>query len=402
MNMPSHSFSMLCGFFLSLPVAAQDIPNVSPNQVAPNLSPDRSVGQDTSGSTVYSRAVNGVVWIECAGKNKNGEATGGVGAGSILNAHGAILTNHHVVQGADRCYAALKPQGLTALTSKTPRYKLALLALDPSKDLAILTMESPPAGLVSIPLGSMEDVQVGQEVHAIGHPKHHAWTYTKGVVSQIHIQAQGNPPFVADVVQTQTPISPGNSGGPLLTSSGKLIAVNTSVRNDAQNLNYAVAVSEVHRFIGDVMRSPDSKPRPFSQAETGTKAEAESAPSTAKPADCESPKTLGEERSRKSAAKIVSVDLGCTGRANAAYFIPDDPDKELVLHVSTQPPAPGGDRYFDVRYYVDQRTGKVLWSWHDVDRDGKPDYMGVHKNGEKTPSEFIPFNATLGRRVSQP
>jgi hypothetical protein len=263
-------------------------------------------------------------------------------------------------------------------------------------------MESAPAGLVSIPLGSMNDVQVGQEVHAIGHPKNHAWTYTKGVVSQIHIQAQGNPPFVADVVQTQTPISPGNSGGPLLTSSGKLIAVNTFVRNDAQNLNYAVAVSEVHRFIGDVMRSPDSKPRPFSQAETGTKAEAESAPSTAKPADCESPKTLGEERSRKSAAKIVSVDLGCTGRANAAYFIPDDPDKEMVLHVSTQPPAPGGDRYFDVRYYVDQRTEKVLWSWHDVDRDGKPDYMGVHKNGEKTPSEFIPFNATLGRRVSQP
>jgi S1-C subfamily serine protease len=157
---------MLCGFFLALPVAAQDIPNVSPNQVAPNLSPDRSVGQDTSGSTVYSRAVNGVVWIECAGKNKNGEATGGVGAGSILNAQGAILTNHHVVQGADRCYAALKPQGLTALTSKTPRYKLALLALDPSKDLAILTMESAPAGLVSIPLGSMNDVQVGQEARS--------------------------------------------------------------------------------------------------------------------------------------------------------------------------------------------------------------------------------------------
>lgn len=393
---------MLCGFFLALPAAAQDIPNVSPNQVAPNLSPDRSISQDGVGSTVYSRAVNGVVWIECAGNDKKGEAFAKFGTGSILTAHGVILTNHHVVDGADRCHAALKPQGLAALTSKTPRYKLAWLALEPSKDLALLVMENAPAGLVSIPLGSMEDVQVGQEVHAIGHPRGQAWTYTKGVVSQIHIQAQGNPPFVADIVQTQTPISTGNSGGPLLTSSGKLIAVNTFARNDAQNLNYAVAVSEVHRFIGDVMRRPDSKPRPFSQAETGTKAEAESAPSTAKPADCESPKTLGEERSRKSAAKIVSVDIGCTGRANAAYFVPDDPDKEMVLHVSTQSPAPGGDRYFDVRYYVDQRTGKVLWSWHDVDRDGKPDYMGVHKNGEKTPSEFIPFNATLGRRVFQP
>jgi S1-C subfamily serine protease len=402
MTMRRYSSSMLCGFFLALPAAAQDIPNVSPNQVAPNLSPDRSISQDGVGSTVYSRAVNGVVWIECAGNDKKGEAFAKFGTGSILTAHGVILTNHHVVDGADRCHAALKPQGLAALTSKTPRYKLAWLALEPSKDLALLVMENAPAGLVSIPLGSMEDVQVGQEVHAIGHPRGQAWTYTKGVVSQIHIQAQGNPPFVADIVQTQTPISTGNSGGPLLTSSGKLIAVNTFARNDAQNLNYAVAVSEVHRFIGDVMRRPDSKPRPFSQAETGTKAEAESAPSTAKPADCESPKTLGEERSRKSAAKIVSVDIGCTGRANAAYFVPDDPDKEMVLHVSTQSPAPGGDRYFDVRYYVDQRTGKVLWSWHDVDRDGKPDYMGVHKNGEKTPSEFIPFNATLGRRVFQP
>ncbi len=399
MTMRRYSSSMLCGFFLALPVAAQDIPNVSPNQVAPNISPDRSVSPETSGSSVYNRAVNGVVWIDCIGKNKNGEAAGGVGAGSILNAQGFILTNYHVVQGADRCYAALKPQGLTALTNKTPRYKLALLALDPSKDLAILVMESAPAGLVSIPLGSMNDVQVGQEVHAIGHPKHQAWTYTKGVVSQIRLQEQGISPFVADVVQTQTPINPGNSGGPLLTNSGKLIAVNTYVRTDAQNMNYAVAVSEVERFIETVRRS-DNKPRSFSQAETGTKAEA--APSTTTPAACESAKVLGEERSRKFAAKIISLDLGCTGRANAAYFVPDDTAKEKVLHVSTQPPAPGGDRYFDVRYYVDQRTGKILWSWHDVDMDGKPDYMGVHKNGEKTPSEFIPFNATVGNRFSQP
>ena len=95
-------------------------------------------------------------------------------------------------------------------------------------------------------------MQVGADVHAIGHPAGEAWTYTKGIVSQIRPgyewQPKASVKHVADVIQTQTPINPGNSGGPLISDDGRLIGVN-SFKKDGEALNFAVSIGEVEKFL---------------------------------------------------------------------------------------------------------------------------------------------------------
>jgi len=102
-------------------------------------------------------------------------------------------------------------------------------------------------------LGYLRDVNVGEEVHAIGHPQGLFWSYTKGVVSQIRnnykwsYDKKGT--YEATVIQTQTPISQGNSGGPLFNNDGKLVGINTLGAAQGQNLNFSVAVDEVKDLI---------------------------------------------------------------------------------------------------------------------------------------------------------
>ena len=376
--------------------AAADVPNVSPNQVAPPALPGGGVAQGPGGVSVYARAARSVVLVVCVAKDGD-KTVQGIGAGSVLDDKGLVLTNVHVVEGKSRCFAMLKPAGYGAITKDTPSYPLNVIAMDPTKDLALAMFVSPPPGLQALPLGSMKDVDIGQEVHAIGHPLGKFWTYSKGVVSQIRLKESGVPPLVADTIQTQTPISPGNSGGPLLVDSGKLVGVNTYVSTQGQNLNFSVAVNEVEEFIKRVAAGQHRVVADGRDAGgTGSAGAGEAARSPeAKAGACDGkPKALGEAPSRGNPGKIVSLDIGCTGSANARLFLPADPAKERILYISTARPEPGAERYFDKRYYIDPASGKILRSWHDVDRDGKPDFIGVHRNGEDEPSEFIAFNAT--------
>lgn len=362
-----------------------NVPNVSPNPVAPAPVTEGRVAPEPAGSSVYARSVRSVVYIEC---QKPGKKVG-TGTGSIIMENGLILTNAHVIEGSDRCFAVLKPEGTVSIGKDTPILALHVRAVDPTKDLALVSLVSPPAGLKPLPIGSLKDVEVGQTVHAIGHPRGNLWSYTNGVVSQIREKQQGIPPLVADVVQTQAPISPGNSGGPLISNTGVLVGVNTFMRTDAQNLNFAVAVNEVQAFLQRASRGEHqvTAPSRSAKAENGQAQESEE--------KCE-PRTLEERPSKKVPGKIVVMDIGCTGRANAALLTPDDPEKDRILYVSTRAPERGAEPYYDVRYYINPRSDKVSRSWHDVDSDGRPDFLGIHKDGGWRPVSFVAFTTAIG------
>jgi hypothetical protein len=102
---------------------------------------------------------------------------------------------------------------------------------------------------------SSQDIEVGADVRAIGHPNGENWTYTKGIVSSVRPDyewsAGPGDPHRATVIQTQTPIDPGNSGGPLLSDDGKIVGVNSFIRKDAEGLNFAVAAKEISYFLGN-------------------------------------------------------------------------------------------------------------------------------------------------------
>lgn len=173
----------------------------------------------------------------------------GLGTGSLINSDGDILTNWHVVRGFYEVGVVFKPAQEGMELKETDVRRAKVIKIDEVSDLALIHVEKVPAGINPISLGDLADIAVGSDVHAIGHPTGEAWTYTRGVVSQIRKNYEwssrdSQKAHRAHVIQTQTPINPGNSGGPLLTDDGKLVGVN-SFKSQGEGLNFAIAVDEV-------------------------------------------------------------------------------------------------------------------------------------------------------------
>jgi len=145
----------------------------------------------------------------------------GTGSGFIWDKEGHIITNYHVIQGADRATVTLSDQST---------WQATLVGAAPEKDLAVLKIEPENIDLVPIPVGTSDDLRVGQSVYAIGNPFGFDQTLTTGIISALgrEIESVGKVP-IHDVIQTDAAINPGNSGGPLLDSSGRLIGVNTAI-----------------------------------------------------------------------------------------------------------------------------------------------------------------------------
>ena len=371
-----HSFLLFAISFKSVSKAwaAGEIPNIIKLPEAPPLLEKKEIAPAPPGEKVYAETVSSVILISC--NTSDGKI---YGAGSIITTDGFVLTNFHVIEKATACFGTLKPPGKNSIDS-VPSYPLKIIASDRTKDLALVQFQPPILGLKPIPIGQMSSIKPGQEVHAIGHPLKNYWAYTKGPISRVSLQDKFMSPIVADLIQTQTPISSGSSGGPLLDNEGYLIGVNTASRTDGQNINYAVAVSEVRDFIDRSNKEEKSTPPTPVNTEPSNQEKS-----------CE-PRVIREEDSKKTPGKVRRLDLGCTGKENAAMLTPNDPSQEIILYISTKPPADGEKIYFDRRYYIDQKTEKFLRSWHDVDRDGRPDYVGIHKTGSIEPTSYFFFN----------
>lgn len=154
----------------------------------------------------------------------------GAGSGVIVRSNGYILTNNHVVQGAQ----AIK---VTLLGGKVLSGKV--VGTDPLVDLAVIKVDSPEA-LPAAELGNSGSLQVGQSTIAIGNPFGLGSTVTTGVVSALNRNIQLPNLIVENLIQTSAAINPGNSGGGLVDSSGRVIGINTAIVPNAQGIGFAI------------------------------------------------------------------------------------------------------------------------------------------------------------------
>lgn len=174
----------------------------------------------------------------------------GTGTGFVWDDKGHIVTNYHVIRNA---HAAR-----VALADKTS-WQARLVGYEPDKDLAVLKIEAPPGHLRPLPIGTSDDLQVGQKVFAIGNPFGLDRTLTTGVISGLGREiesASGRP--IEGVIQTDAAINPGNSGGPLLDSAGRLIGVNTAIvspSGTSAGIGFAVPVDVVNQYVPELIRS---------------------------------------------------------------------------------------------------------------------------------------------------
>jgi S1-C subfamily serine protease len=168
----------------------------------------------------------------------------GTGTGFIWDDRGHIVTNFHVIQGANAARVTL---------SDHSTWTAALVGVFPDRDLAVLRIEAPRDKLKSIVLGSSSDLQVGQKVYAIGNPFGLDQTLTTGIVSALNREIESvTQRTIRGVIQTDAAINPGNSGGPLLDSAGRLIGVNTAIFSPSgasAGIGFAIPVDEVNRVV---------------------------------------------------------------------------------------------------------------------------------------------------------
>jgi S1-C subfamily serine protease len=172
----------------------------------------------------------------------------GQGSGFILDKSGHILTNFHVVDGANR--------GIEVMLSNKRRYPARVVGTDKVHDLALLQIDAPD--LQAVTLADSSQLNVGQKVYAIGNPFGLSGTMTRGIISSIRsIRNQDGAP-IEDAIQTDAAINPGNSGGPLLNSSGEVIGINTMIASNgadqSSGIGFAIPINSAKAVLADLLR----------------------------------------------------------------------------------------------------------------------------------------------------
>jgi S1-C subfamily serine protease len=219
----------------------------------------QSEGKGLTVNEIYDRASKGVAFIssqmtettqtpfDLFPQKQQSTATG---SGFLIDNDGHILTNAHVVQGAQRVDVKFSEDGESQ--------QAEVVGADPSSDLALLHVDD-AQGATPLPLGDSSKVQVGDPVVAIGNPFGLDRTVTSGIVSALQRQIQAPNGFsISDVIQTDAAINPGNSGGPLLDSSGSVIGINSQIASQSggnEGVGFAVPIATASDVVSQILEN---------------------------------------------------------------------------------------------------------------------------------------------------
>ena len=222
----------------------------------------KSESKSNAVSRIYRAESPGVAFIEAEERPKPaspfdlfGSPRGGgtaTGSGFVINTDGDVLTNNHVVSGAQAIHVKLGGGDTT--------YDAKVVGRDPATDLALLKIDAPSADLHPLPLGDSSDVQVGDPVVAIGNPFGLDQTATTGLVSALQRQIQAPNGFaISNVIQTDASINPGNSGGPLINSAGQVIGITSQIEtgggSGSVGIGFAIPSNTAHQVVSQLQQN---------------------------------------------------------------------------------------------------------------------------------------------------
>jgi S1-C subfamily serine protease len=215
---------------------------------------DRSA-EEQANIQIYERVSPSVVQVTSMSEESgfyglnDQEVPKGVGSGFVWDTDGHIVTNYHVVEGADGAQVTLADHST---------YDAQSVWADPDQDIAVVWIKAPKSKLHPIMVGTSHDLKVGQIVYALGDPFGLDLTMTTGIVSALGREIESaNGRQIHGVIQTSAAINPGNSGGPLLDSAGRLIGMNTAIISPSgafAGIGFAIPVDEVNQYVPELIR----------------------------------------------------------------------------------------------------------------------------------------------------
>jgi putative serine protease PepD len=193
-------------------------------------------------AAILAKDVPAVVAITTDGGPGLGGSGGGAATGFVIDRNGIIVTNDHVVDSA---------RSVSVTTSENKKLSARVLGENASSDLAVLKVDA--TGLPAIELGDSNQVQVGDDVVAIGNALDldGGLSATRGIVSGLHRDIPTDNGRLSGLIQTDAAINPGNSGGPLVDAQGRVIGINTAIANPtrAQNVGFVIPISQAKPII---------------------------------------------------------------------------------------------------------------------------------------------------------
>ena len=216
--------------------------------------PVASTTDSLSVSEVYEKAYKSVVEITTTldqpSPTGGEQPASGQGSGFVFDAEGHVVTNHHVVDGA---------QSVSVRLWDGSTYDATVVGSDPSTDLAVIKVDAPADVLIPLALGDSASLSVGESVVALGSPFGLEGTLTSGIVSALNREMTSPNNFtISNSIQTDAAINHGNSGGPLLNAAGEVVGVNTQIKSESggsDGIGFAVPSSTVSSIVPQIISS---------------------------------------------------------------------------------------------------------------------------------------------------
>ena len=244
----------------SLVIPASNPPLATDNVILPSATPiplkasfpDVVTDEDATLIDLYVKVNPAVVSIITYAGQEDSGLPSGQGSGFLIDDKGNIVTNAHVVHGAEEIDVIFSDESVRSAE---------LVGEDFHSDLAVVHVESMPSEIVPLPLGEMEEIAVGQTVLAIGNPFGLGGSLTRGIVSALGRTIPALTPFsIPQAIQTDAAINPGNSGGPLLNLEGEVIGVNAQIETNGTTrsnlgVGFAIPVSILERVIPELIEN---------------------------------------------------------------------------------------------------------------------------------------------------
>lgn len=221
---------------------------VTPTPLPPAVLAEASAAQQTA-VNIYKRVSPSVVHIAVEASSA---LNSGTGSGFVYDKQGHIVTNNHVVASG---------RNIIVTFSDDTRASAEVVGTDPGSDLAVIKVAVPEQLLVPVELGDSDHLEVGEQAIAIGNPFGFERTMTVGVISSLGrvVPQQNNSRFrfsLANLIQTDAAVNPGNSGGPLIDNQGRVIGVNSFIFSETgvnSGVGFAIPVSSVKRIVPDLI-----------------------------------------------------------------------------------------------------------------------------------------------------